>query len=261
MPQDFEVVSDTPNALSVVQPDKWERLMQLAIERGGSAEQFAMLVDAMLKARAEDARLQYHRAMREFKKSLPEIIKTKHVRVELKGGGTMEYDHPELEKASAIIAEELNRHGLDHSWKPSEGANGRIVVTCVFHHRDSGHSEEVATLGGPPDTSGTKNGVQAIGSTTSYLQRYSLLAGAGIVPKGVDNDGQTSESNPFDPITESVVAKHVNNILAAGNDAVLKSAYLEALNEAQAVKDEAAQKQYSKAKNQRWREIHEKAAK
>ena len=44
-----------------------------------------------------------------------------------------------------------------------------ISVTCVVTHKD-GHSERT-TMTGVADTSGSKNVIQAIGSTATYLQR------------------------------------------------------------------------------------------
>jgi hypothetical protein len=43
----------------------------------------------------------------------------------------------------------------------------------------------------PPDTGGAKGAGQAIGSSMTYGQRYSLCAAFGIVTKGLDNDGRT----------------------------------------------------------------------
>ena len=183
--------------------DKWERLLQLAMERGGSAEQFSMLVDSMMRARKEDARLQFEAALGRFKEHLPAVFKTKKVKYANKDGTNTEYSHAELELVSEIVADELRKESLIHTWKPGEGINGRTVVTCVFRHTPSGHVEEMATLGGPPDSSGSKSNVQAIGSTTYYLQRYTLLAAAGIVAKGIDNDGRTpTEGMSEDSITD-----------------------------------------------------------
>jgi hypothetical protein len=182
--------------------DKWERLLQVAVERQAGAEQFAMLVDAITKARREDARLQFEAALGRFKDHLPEVFKTKKVSFPTKDGGETTYWHAEADKASEIIGAELRKEGIIHTWRPSEGANGRCIMTCVFRH-SSGHVEDMATIGGPPESSGTKNNLQAIGSTLSYLQRYSLFAASGIVPKGVDNDGRTTaEGMSEDAITD-----------------------------------------------------------
>jgi hypothetical protein len=194
--------NEQPQALAVQEPmDKWERLLQLAVERNAGAEQFAMLVDAITKARREDARLQFETSLNRFKEHLPEVFKTKKVSFPTKDGGETSYWHAEADKASEIIGAALLKEGIIHTWRPSEGANGRCIMTCVF--RAHGHVEDMATIGGPPESSGTKNNLQAIGSTLSYLQRYSLFAASGIVPKGADNDGRTTaEGMSEDAITD-----------------------------------------------------------
>jgi hypothetical protein len=256
-----QVIENTEKQEAIAVPgptDKWERLMQIAVERGGGAEQFAMLVEAMTKARREDARLQFEAALGRFREHIPVVHKTKRVAYKNKDGTETAYWHAELDKAAKQIAVELKKEGIIHTWRPSEGENGRTIMTCVFRHTASGHVEDMATLGGPPDTSGGKNNVQAIGSTTSYLERYTLLASAGIVAEGMDNDGRNPEEATlsYKPVPEEVVKKRTNQIMAAGNDTALKTAFQEALQEAKATGDEPAQTLYSKAKNDRYRELH-----
>lgn len=79
----------------------------------------------------------------------------------------------------------LSQHGLSYRFRTAQ--TDRIFVTCILSHKD-GHSEET-TLGGPADTSGSKNAIQAIGSTLSYLQRYSLVQALGLA-SGEDDDGR-----------------------------------------------------------------------
>lgn len=182
--------------------DKWEKLLQTFLERNAGAEQLSMLVDAVMKARKEDARIQFEAAYGRFKNDLPTIFKSKKISFPNKDGSLTEYSHPELAEAAEVCAESLSRYGLTFTWRPSEGSNGRTIMTCVFRHPSSGHVEEMATLGGPPDTSGGKNNVQAIGSTNTYLQRYTLLAACGIAPKGLDDDGRQAEGMPENAIVD-----------------------------------------------------------
>lgn len=238
-------------------PDKWERLMQLAIERGGSAEQFSMLVDSMLKARREDARLQYHAAMKIFKENLPIVFKTKKVSYPNKDGSKTEYTHAELDKASDIIGDELMKVGIDHSWRASEGANGRIVMTCVFHHRASGHEEDVCTIGGPPDNSGSKSNVQAIGSTAYYLERYTLLGGSGIVAKGIDNDGATpTEGMPEAAITDYCIQMQDCTVIGPKDEkGTLQFVFAECYDKAKKIQDKEAMARLTKAYETRKKEL------
>src|SRR5690606_13579685 len=51
------------------------------------------------------------------------------------------------------------------------------------------HSEE-NSLAGPADNSGSKNAIQAIGSTLTYLQRYTLIQALGLAAAD-DDDGRS----------------------------------------------------------------------
>jgi len=44
-------------------------------------------------------------------------------------------------------------------------------------------------MGGPPDSGGAKNAIQARASAVSYLQRYTLKAICGVAEQGEDTDG------------------------------------------------------------------------
>jgi hypothetical protein len=79
----------------------------------------------------------------------------------------------------------MSKHGLSHSWDVRQEGT-RIVVTCRLSH-ELGHSETV-TMEGLADQSGNKNSIQQLGSTVSYLQRYTLKAILGLA--SVDDDGQ-----------------------------------------------------------------------
>ena len=67
--------------------------------------------------------------------------------------------------------------------------DGKITVTGVLGHRD-GHSEE-STIPLPHDSSGSKNAVQAVGSSTSYGKRYTATLLLNIRTKGEDDDGKS----------------------------------------------------------------------
>lgn len=74
--------------------------------------------------------------------------------------------------------------GLSYRFRTRQ--DDRIHVCCVLTH-EGGHSEE-NSLSGPPDGSGSKNAIQAIGSTLSYLQRYTLVQALGLAAAH-DDDG------------------------------------------------------------------------
>lgn len=211
------------------------RIMEWAVRNGATPEQLATLLDVKLRLEADEKKKAYDRAMSAFRKNAPVIDKTKTVTYANKDGSETTYKHPELDKAAKIVGDALLAVGIRHSWKMSEGANGRTIVTCVLTH-DLGHAEDVSTLGGPPDASGGKNSVQAIGSTATYLQRYTLLAGCGLVPKGVDDDGRSGEA-----MDENAITDYCIQMKDAANLNELQTYFGEGWSKAKAKSDKSAQ--------------------
>ncbi len=68
-------------------------------------------------------------------------------------------------------------------------------MICTITH-ELGHSESTS-LTANPDISGSKNAIQAIGSTISYLERYTVLALTGLATKDMDDDGVSSAQQEF----------------------------------------------------------------
>lgn len=114
-----------------------------------------------------------------------------------KDGGS--FKHEDLADIAAAVDPALSANGLSYRFRATSNPNEPIKVTCVVTHRD-GHFEET-TLSAGADASGGKNGIQAIGSTLSYLQRYSLRLALGIAA-GREDDGKTSDAKPTERITE-----------------------------------------------------------
>ena len=181
MTTQLEIQPQESQALAVPTP---MRLMELAIEKGVDADTMGKLLDLHLRWEAEQQRKAYIEAMAIFRANPPEIKKTKKVQYK-----DVTYYHAELDKTVELISEALGKVNIRPSWRTSD-TGGKITVTCVLTH-NLGHSEDVATLQGPPDVTGSKNNVQAIGSTVTYLQRYTLLAGTGLAAEGQDDDGKT----------------------------------------------------------------------
>jgi len=59
-------------------------------------------------------------------------------------------------------------------------------VTCILGMQGTAYEEEGATLAAPPDTAGGKDPLKAVGSTVSYLEKYTLLASVGMHVYGAD---------------------------------------------------------------------------
>lgn len=84
--------------------------------------------------------------------------------------------------------------GLSYRFRTEQ--TDRITVTCVLTH-EGGHAEE-NSLSGPADASGSKNAIQAIGSTLTYLQRYTLVQALGLAASNDDDGSATGAGDVID---------------------------------------------------------------
>jgi hypothetical protein len=101
--------------------------------------------------------------------------------------GNVQSRYAKWEDIIEAIRPLLSEHGFALSFRVGQQGE-KIAVTGVLAHR-AGHSEETTMLL-PADTSGSKNAVQAVGSSTSYGKRYTAEALLNITSKGEDDDGQ-----------------------------------------------------------------------
>lgn len=189
-------------------------LVEKAIESNSPIETLKELMAMRERWEANEARKAFHLAMAEFKKNAPKIDKDKKVSYDT-NKGKMQYNHATLGNITNKINSVLSDHGFSASWIPRI-ENQLVTVTCKITHK-SGHSEEV-TLSAPIDSTGLKNGIQAIASTVTYLERYTLLAITGLAPEN-DDDG-IGINEPVELITEEQ-AQEIEK-LAGGEERLVK---------------------------------------
>lgn len=166
-------------------------LIALALDKGADAstlEKLEKVLELQERWEANEARKAYHEAMAKFKANPPEIEKDKKVSYRA-GAGMTEYTHASLANVTRKINEGLSKHGLSASWNTRQD-NGTVTVTCKVTH-ELGHSE-ATSLTASPDTSGSKNPIQAIGSTVAYLERYTILALTGLATQDMDDDARSA---------------------------------------------------------------------
>jgi len=196
-PKEVEVVTDIkkfetrhPAPVPAVRTDSPMDAIMVAIEKGYDPAFIEKMMDLSDRHKKNEARKSYVRAMAAFKANPPKILKDSHV--EYKG---TKYDHASLGNVTETISQALSQNDLTAAWETDQGEN-KITVTCHITHI-AGHSEKTALSAGA-DSSGSKNAIQAIGSTITYLQRYTLLAITGLAAMGQDDDGKGAE--PVKPV-------------------------------------------------------------
>lgn len=187
-------------------------ILDMAVSRGADIGQLTQLLDLKMKWEANEARKAFVEAMTEFKKNPPDIIKNKNVNFD-----RTNYNHATLATVCDAVIEGLAAVGISHDWKPKQ-SNGLVGVTCYLTHR-LGHKDEGTYIEAPADTSGKKNAIQSVGSSVTYLQRYTLLAACGLATRDQDDDGRAAKDpipSWVDEYAEAIRAgKDINELVAA----------------------------------------------
>ena len=164
-----------------------QALIALAIEKGMSVEQLGKLFDLQERWEKKEAEKAFLEAFANFQLNCPKIVKKKAVNYPTQGGANVNYKYATLDEISEQIKKPLHSVGLSYRFEFSEKEK-QIICSCIVSHV-AGHSK-LTTMDAPRDDSGKKNLIQQIGSTHSYLQRYSLIGALGLTTADADVDGQ-----------------------------------------------------------------------
>lgn len=161
---------------------------------------------------AKQAEVAYNAALAVMQPELPVI--TERGEIKNRDGG-VQSKYAKWEDINDAIRPVLAKHGFALTFRPgNEGTS--IKVTGFLRHKD-GHSDE-ATFVLPPDTSGSKNAVQAAASSISYCKRYVANSLLNITSRGEDDDGQGAGGEPT--LSEKQIADLKALITEVGADQV-----------------------------------------
>jgi hypothetical protein len=181
------------NEIATTSPSQ---LMQIAVEQNADVDKLEKLMELQERWNAGQAKSAYYESFTQFQSELPVIEKKK-------SGHNIKY--APLSDIVEQIKPLLVKHGL--SFRFEQNHSEGIEVTCIVTH-SAGHSERT-TMKAAADTSGSKNSVQAIASTVTYLSRYTLCSAFGITTADEDMDGRLP---PPEIVTEAQ-AKEIKDLL------------------------------------------------
>ncbi|MDD4390215.1 MAG: ERF family protein [Eubacteriales bacterium] len=172
-------------------------LLNIAINQGADLDRLEKLMELQTRWEANQARKAYNIAMSNFKANLPTVVKDKT---------NLQYKSKYASEDALLntINPELSKHGLSASFDFDQ-SNGVIKVTCYITHAE-GHRESVS-LSGAADGSGSKNPLQQIKSTTTYLRKATFEAITGIASSenDADDDGNGATSYISDKQKSTIV--------------------------------------------------------
>jgi hypothetical protein len=186
------IPQEEPRALAAVTPMD---MLNRAVSSGASLEMVEKLMTLQERWEKNQARKAFDNAIAAAKAEIPNITKNREVDFTSAKGRT-NYRYEDLGEIARVVSPILARHGLSYRYRTTSVPNEPVTVTCIVSHRD-GHFEE-NTLCACRDDSGNKNSIQAIGSTSTYLQRMTLKAALGLA---VSNDDDGKQADAADAIT------------------------------------------------------------
>jgi hypothetical protein len=138
-----------------------------------------------------EARTEFMAALARLQESLPQIKKDGRIIVR----GEQRSSYATLERIDTVIKPLLAVEGFSFSFDEDAVGDGGRQFSAKLSHKQ-GHSE-TRRLTVALDTSGSKNDVQAMGSTTAYARRYLIKMHLNIVEVGEDTDGE--DPTPISP--------------------------------------------------------------
>jgi hypothetical protein len=213
--------------------DKMERLLQM-----------------QERVQERDARSAFTAALAEMQPLLPVITERGKIIIRDRADASkiiQETGYALWEDINEVIRPLLERFGFALSFRTGQAADGKLVVTGLLKHR-AGH-EETCELPIPHDSSGSKNAVQAIGSSLSYGKRYTAIALLNITTKGEDDDADTAThmratgepmarakldgKYPSAAKLKEALREFANKLRTTGDVDALQREYKEALTQAQ----------------------------
>lgn len=176
-----EVIATSPSTIMEV-------IGRAAADPNTDVDKLERLLQMYERITDREAKAAYAAALSEMQPKLPVITERGKIVTDKVDKSKVQSRYALWEDINEAIGPVLAEHGFGLSFRTGQTTEGKITVTGILSHR-AGHQEET-TMVLPHDSSGSKNAVQAVGSSTSYGKRYTAMALLNITSRGEDDDGK-----------------------------------------------------------------------
>lgn len=150
----------------------------------------------------DQRRAAFDDALAQMQDELPTITARGRLEIrekDAKGGRTgkliQSTPYAKWEDINDMIKPVLRKHGFSLRFKTGLSEKGLVTVTGIL--AGHGHREE-SMFELQHDATGSKNAVQAVGSSTSYGKRYAASALLNLTSRGEDDDGKAGGGAPLE---------------------------------------------------------------
>lgn len=183
--QDFggnEVAPAAPSrAVSIPMDQRMAMLREALTNPDVNTEKAIAMANLMWRIEDREREAEFNRAKIAAIRDIPAIFK--------RGENThTSTRYAKFEDYHRAVMPVLARHGLTIDFRI--GSEGRDITVQPLLRHENGFVEEGGIMRGPPDEGKGRSSIQAVGSASSYLKRYSMRAMLNIVEDGEDDDGQ-----------------------------------------------------------------------
>ena len=180
--------SDSPSTVLAL-------IEKVALDPGADVEKLERVMAMYERLKTKEAELAYNAAKGRILKKLAgiNIVKNRSILHEIDKGRPQKgvfagFKYAPLEEIDKHLRPLLAEEAMDLSYSAEPGEGGDILIRGRLKHLPGGHYEDFF-MPAPPDTTGGKSNVQAVGSTNSFLRRYVVCNIFNIVVVGDDDDG------------------------------------------------------------------------
>lgn len=167
-------------------------LLEKAVGENLDLDKMEKLMTLQERWEERQARKEFLRALTDFQADCPVIEREAAVKF-----GQTAWNYAPLATIIKTIKGKLKECGLSYRFETKE-TDGSIAITCILAHI-SGHVEK-NEMTAKADTSGSKNQIQAKGSTITYLMRYTLIGSLGLSTADQDVDGEGTPKVATEPL-------------------------------------------------------------
>ena len=213
----------TENLPAEVESNNPGAMIRLAISRGADLDKLERLMELQERYEYNESKKLFNKAVSEFKAHAPTIFKDRD---------NSQYKSKYVSEANLMNTTnpELSKYGLNARFNLEQ--NDNIGVTCTLTH-EAGYSESTS-MSAPADSSGSKNPIQQIKSTVTYLRKMTFEAIVGIAttdPES-DDDGNVAGTETIDEYQLSRITDLINDLKESeeAKRATLKFCGVEKLN-------------------------------
>ncbi len=177
-----------------------QTIERMAVNPAVDIEKLKALMQMRKEFLAEKQRIAFDAAFAEMQPELPTIDRNGRIVVFSKadreagrtdGKPMQNTPYALFEDISEVVRPVLAKHGFAISFRNEIAPDGKLRTICILSHKE-GHREQTS-IDLQYDTSGSKNPVQSVGSSSAYGKRYTTIAILNIVsraPQERDDDGK-----------------------------------------------------------------------